>query len=278
MQTYEAIVLDVDGTLLNSQETILPRVRERLHRAMECGVQVMMATGRSAMNARPVARELGSPLPSVVFNGAGLYCAQTNRFLQTKFLDQALVARLIAEARRQGLFWFVGQEAGTTLGAPHSSEDRQMTRHFKGHMLHSQGDRVPDRVVRMTIMSRERTPQGHPSFARFLALDPCEDANATHFGEEAPPPPQDRERRRLEFHPRSASKAEAIHYLEREFGIPASRIVAVGDAANDLPMLRAAGLAISMENASLEVREACDRTIGHHNSPTIADLVDELFL
>jgi len=82
----------------------------------------------------------------------------------------------------------------------------------------------------------------------------------------------------LEFEPPSAGKREALLYLEREHGIPAERIVAVGDANNDLPMLEFAGLSVAMENATPEVKATSDRTIGDNDSHAIADLVTELFL
>jgi hydroxymethylpyrimidine pyrophosphatase-like HAD family hydrolase len=53
--------------------------------------------------------------------------------------------------------------------------------------------------------------------------------------------------------------------------------VAVGDADNDLPMLTAAGLSVAMRNSMPRVLGAAQRVIGHNNSDTIAELVEELF-
>ena len=60
-------------------------------------------------------------------------------------------------------------------------------------------------------------------------------------------------------------------------GIPAERVLAIGDASNDVPMLEAAGLGVAMANSMGQALAAADRTIGDNNSDAIADLLEELF-
>jgi hydroxymethylpyrimidine pyrophosphatase-like HAD family hydrolase len=66
--------------------------------------------------------------------------------------------------------------------------------------------------------------------------------------------------------------------LEETRGIAARRVVAVGDATNDVPMFRAAGLSVAMGSGMKEARDAAQRVIGDNNSHAIAELVEELFL
>ncbi|MDP6740824.1 MAG: HAD hydrolase family protein, partial [Planctomycetota bacterium] len=62
------------------------------------------------------------------------------------------------------------------------------------------------------------------------------------------------------------------------YGISPERVVAVGDARNDTPLIQAAGLGVAMENSMEELKPVADRVIGHHDTPAIAELVHELFL
>ncbi|TYB49150.1 phosphoserine phosphatase SerB [Actinomadura chibensis] len=57
-----------------------------------------------------------------------------------------------------------------------------------------------------------------------------------------------------------AGKAAALERFAREAGIPISQTVAIGDGANDLDMLQAAGLGIAY-NAKPVVREAADTAV-----------------
>ena len=44
---YDALLLDLDGTLLTPDESIHPRTREAILEAERQGVEVMVVTGRS---------------------------------------------------------------------------------------------------------------------------------------------------------------------------------------------------------------------------------------
>ncbi len=57
-----------------------------------------------------------------------------------------------------------------------------------------------------------------------------------------------------------AGKAEALRRFAREAGLPLSRTVAIGDGANDLDMLEAAGLGVAF-NAKPVVREQADTAV-----------------
>jgi phosphoserine phosphatase len=57
-----------------------------------------------------------------------------------------------------------------------------------------------------------------------------------------------------------AGKADALERFARDFGVPVSQTVAIGDGANDLDMLRRAGLGIAF-NAKPVVREAADTAV-----------------
>jgi phosphoserine phosphatase len=57
-----------------------------------------------------------------------------------------------------------------------------------------------------------------------------------------------------------AGKAAALERFAREAGIPISQTVAIGDGANDLDMLQAAGLGVAY-NAKPVVREAADTAV-----------------
>jgi hydroxymethylpyrimidine pyrophosphatase-like HAD family hydrolase len=73
-----------------------------------------------------------------------------------------------------------------------------------------------------------------------------------------------------EVQAKGRGKAEAFEWLRLERGIPASRVVAVGDQTNDLPMLALAGLAVAMGNAVPAVREVADLVIGDHGEAGFA--------
>ena len=57
-----------------------------------------------------------------------------------------------------------------------------------------------------------------------------------------------------------AAKADALRELAAAEGLPLSRTVAIGDGANDLDMLEAAGMGVAF-NAKPVVRERADTSV-----------------
>ncbi|RKT83137.1 phosphoserine phosphatase [Saccharopolyspora antimicrobica] len=59
-----------------------------------------------------------------------------------------------------------------------------------------------------------------------------------------------------------AGKAKALRRFAESFGVPAAQCVAVGDGANDIDMLSAAGLGVAF-NAKPALREVADTALSH---------------
>ena len=56
--SYEIIVLDLDGTLTNTDKVITPRTKEVLMEIQKQGKKVVLASGRPTYGVMPLAKEL----------------------------------------------------------------------------------------------------------------------------------------------------------------------------------------------------------------------------
>ena len=56
--TYKVLVLDIDGTLTNSNKEITMKTKNALRKAQELGVKVVLASGRPTPGIVPLADEL----------------------------------------------------------------------------------------------------------------------------------------------------------------------------------------------------------------------------
>ncbi len=276
MPRYEAIILDADGTLLDNHSKLRDSIRRSLHGVMARGIKVMIATGRTARTSREILLELDTELPAIVFNGAGLYCPREDRLLESQMVDDALIAQVIARAHDLRVFWFASRADEVVMGEPVTSEQRELTRRQPRVRVYRNGEPAPESVLRISLAS-----DVHETPAQLLELfkDLCALGLTRNraFPLSEIPAFRTSKTQIVEFEPLGGGKHEALHYLKREFGIPPERIVAVGDAPNDLSMLEAAGLGVAMGNAGDEVKEAADRVIGHNESSALVDLVRELF-
>jgi hydroxymethylpyrimidine pyrophosphatase-like HAD family hydrolase len=74
-----------------------------------------------------------------------------------------------------------------------------------------------------------------------------------------------------------SNKGQAMAVVCQHLGIGMHEAIAIGDGANDLEMIAAAGLGIAMENGDDEVKAVADRVAPHHNLDGLAQILEEIF-
>jgi Cof subfamily protein (haloacid dehalogenase superfamily) len=272
---YDALLLDVDGTLLDLNEQPHPRTRAALSRAQAAGVIVMLATGRSSGGVRGIAREITPGMPAIVFNGAALYEPGNDRVLEMTTLPASTAERVLDHARQQKLLPVVATRDGQYSRPAITADEGHVLAAFR--QLHISSDALPlEEVIRITLLSA-----GHASSLAFCAeVQTVLDGPAylTHFALSSLPHFAGSPFRVVDVQPDCGGKAAALRVLAERYGIPPERVVAVGDADNDLPMLRGAGLGVAMGNATPAAKDVADRVIGDHNGDALGLLIEELFL
>lgn len=276
-RSYDALVLDVDSTLLDDLDRIHPRTRAALAGARARGVRVMLATGRSAGGVRDVVRELEIDLPAVVYNGAAVYCPIEDRIIESFTIPEAMVGRVLDHAARAPLLPIVAlPDTSQFARAGRTPEERRVLQDFRVLSLVEESQLPRTGAIRVTVLSEHHASSEalYDEIVQVLAGP----AYLTHFALAALPQFRDSALQIVDVQPDCAGKAEAFRVLETRFGIPARRVVAVGDAGNDLPMLRGAGLGVAMGNATPEAKHAAQRVIGDNNGDALGALVEELFL
>jgi 5-amino-6-(5-phospho-D-ribitylamino)uracil phosphatase len=273
---YDAILLDLDGTLVDDEDRIHPRTLSALRASAERGVKVMIATGRSELATIPVLDQLGLPEPAIVFNGAGVYCPVRKRLIEERVLSERTLARAIRYGEERGHL-MVTMCAGVKYAiSPRNESEVQALEDMTGVTYVDRSRLVTARALRVTLYSdRHETSDALAAEIEAVLAQPV---YVTHFPLACLPHHRASRLLVCDVHPPCRGKAEALRFLQEEHGIPPSRVVAVGDAGNDLPMLEAAGLAAVVENAYPDALAVADRVLGPNTSGAIGELAEELFL
>jgi hypothetical protein len=74
------------------------------------------------------------------------------------------------------------------------------------------------------------------------------------------------------------TKATGLIKLCEHLGISIEETIAVGDADNDIDILKTAGLSIAMENANDEVKRICDVTVADCDHEGCAEAIEKYLL
>jgi Cof subfamily protein (haloacid dehalogenase superfamily) len=81
----------------------------------------------------------------------------------------------------------------------------------------------------------------------------------------------------LEFMPPTVNKGTALAVVAEHYGIPQARVIAFGDAGNDIPAIAWAGLGVAMENAQPEVKAVAKRIAPRFDADGVAAVLEEIF-
>jgi 5-amino-6-(5-phospho-D-ribitylamino)uracil phosphatase len=275
-EPYQALLLDLDGTLVDGHEVVHPRTRAALDAAIARGVIVMIATGRSELATAPVLDALGLLTPAVVYNGAGVWCPRRREFLEERVLSDRTLARAVSYGLSRGLLT-VSMGAGQKRAlAPRREVERLALRDMHGLIFVERPEELlRSRSIRVTLFSSEHADSA--SFEAEVEREISAPVYTTHFPLSVLPHHRESELFVVDVHPPCRGKAEGLRLLSEEFGIAPGRVVAVGDASNDVPMLVAAGLGVAVEGGMREARDVAQRVIGLPETGDLGALIEELF-
>jgi Cof subfamily protein (haloacid dehalogenase superfamily) len=98
---YEILVLDIDGTLTNSQKKISPQTLDAIFKAQMRGHKVVLASGRPTPGIVDLADQLKlSEYDGYIlsFNGAKIIRCKTNEIIYQKVLPREIIPELYAAA------------------------------------------------------------------------------------------------------------------------------------------------------------------------------------
>ena len=249
------IALDLDGTLLDSRKRVSQRNLDALEKARRMGVLIVPVTGRPAQGLPQAVLDLPGLRYAVTSNGATIRDLQENRYLLEKHLTPADCLRvleacadfdMIREVFREGV-GYLTQGDRDILWARY--EGTPMMEYVLGTRRVLPGSleeflREDDRPLEELFFQTDSPEVKEALRQRLSALPDISFAD---------PAPKD-----LEVMVGGINKGEALLYLLDLLGIEPQETLAIGDGGSDLPLLKAAGIGVAMDNALPFVKEAAD--------------------
>lgn len=264
------LFLDLDGTLLNDRKEITPGNRAAIERAMGMGHQVVVTSGRPLQSALLQARRLGLAGEGcyvIAYNGAVIYDCSQGREIFRRPLDNESLYRVFDEARRRNVH-IQAYDADDTVVIERRSDPAVARRYCAGIEL--------DFRVTEDIRTGLTAPSVKALMIDFQDHEPVADMERwvlANMGGQA-----DcffSSRYYLEVVPVGMSKGGAVQELCRVLDVPRENTVAVGDEANDVTMILAAGMGVAMCNAVPEAKAAAGYvTERDNNHDGIAEVIE----
>ncbi len=262
--TIDAIITDLDDTLLNEEGEISRYTMDVLQECLRRGIRVIPCSGRAQASMEIFVRQLNTRYPYIACNGAQLVNA-----------DHTLMEELVLPmelARRICAFWkaadsYMQVYRGDTF---YYERECQSSRDYK-RSSQMRGEAVGDLQAFLTfdtpkvlcVDDPERIAALYPPSVEAFGGQVALTISKPYF---------------MEATPLCGTKGAALGRLAKRMGLDPARTAVFGDSLNDLSMLAFTPNSVAMGNAREEVKKAARYACPPNSQDGVARFVEKHIL
>lgn len=265
---YKMIALDMDGTLLNEKKEISKANIEAIKFARKKGIKVVLATGRPTKGIEKYLKELDLIDDNeyvVSYNGALVQEVKSGRVIakNTMTYDDLIYLYELSKELKVNIH-------ALTLTSCITPKTNEYS------ILEATMNDIPLEVIDFNDVDRNTT------IVKIMFVDPEDNLNrvikqlpeslynkytivrsAPFF---------------LEFLNKKVNKGFGVELLAKKLGIKKEEIICVGDAENDIHMIKYAGLGVAMGNAFPEVKKIADYITKTNQEDGVAHVINKFII
>ncbi|WP_350346469.1 HAD family hydrolase [Heyndrickxia faecalis] len=289
--TIKAIVCDMDGTLLTSENNISPKTFHKLIELQKKGVKLILASGRSYIRLLPDALKLNMDKYDGILidvNGTSIYHVKTRKRTRISVLDASNIKEINDFFSLFNVELQYSQDDTIYTYLPESIYN--IKRNIRAEMrlpedypwtggmyswLCDTRDGYPNQIL---IRDLKDSPDfcnkisivQDPLYMRFvrqtLMNNPFYHKYEFVFSDE----------RKMEVTNKGISKGKALDIIMEKYGIRDDEIIVFGDSENDISMFNRKKYSIAMANALPNAKQFANYLTDSHNQEGIFNMLARL--
>lgn len=268
---YQMLALDMDGTTLDSKKQIPREIVEGIDGLLDKGIHVVLSTGRGLAELLDYKEALKGMHYGILISGGMIYDFWKDEPVWFKPLPTDDVLRIIEAGDEEGAMVHMLTIRNSLVREP----DIANMKDFSMEVYQDMYERVCDcdddlagfarghdgEVLKVNLYHRSKESMER-NFERLKDLD----LTLVHAEETG-----------LEASPSGITKGSGLERLCDYLRIPIENTVVVGDAPNDIEILKRAGLSVAMGNAFDEVKEICDVVVSDNDHYGVLEVIQRYF-
>jgi Cof subfamily protein (haloacid dehalogenase superfamily) len=262
----EAIITDLDGTLLSPDGTISNANKAMLQKAIDKGIRVILASGRRYLSAERFAKELNLKDYIIAYSGGWI-----KRIIDAKpvisfdmpLLESAQYIKMVKN--RVDL---VGAYIDDTFYVEQKNES--LTGYeTRSHLKAVEVDDVSDFIMANGNKPTKIFTLANPEILEIISAEMSE----RFFGVLDFVKSWDNY---LEVGPTGITKGSALKILAQMTNLNLDNSVFFGDQQNDLPAMEVCGLSVAMGNATQEVKDKASMVAPDNSQDGVARVLERI--
>lgn len=267
---YRLIAIDMDGTLLNSQDKISERNKEAILKAIDNGIHVVIATGRIYKSALHYHRYIGLKSPIIACNGAIISSSQGDIIFEN-FIDHNWLREIIQLAEANDMYYhfydrdkfYYKTSKAEFINYYKYYEENYICQGIELVRFKDPSDIVDlDRSKYYKIVFIDDDSDKLYDFRKKLSLIKGISISKSWHNN-------------IEVMNESVSKGNAVKFLADILNIDSSEVIAIGDNENDVSMFKVSGLSVAMENGDEIAKSNADVITDSNDEDGVAKVIEK---
>ncbi len=262
------LVLDIDGTLTNSQKEITPATKKAITKVLEMGHAVVIASGRPTPGTKKVCETLelknydGYVLS---YNGAKITKLSDNSVVHQKILDGKYIPEIFEFAQKNdmGMMTYEDNDAITGTRVDEYMELEARINNIGLRWVENFTEYVNFPVNKCLLTKKDEEAERLCGELAEKYKDELSIYRSEPFF--------------VEIMPKGVDKAASLEVLRNILNIKKENIIACGDGFNDLSMIKYAGVGVCMANGCAACLEAADFVAPSNDSDGLVSVIDKFF-
>lgn len=264
MTNIQAIVLDLDGTLLRSDKTISPRNYAAVQRCYDSGIPIIIATARPPRAVNHFLKEFACADYIVYYNGALVTCRskQSERHISIPIEISQQITQFIERQAPQSIISYEVNDLWYTSSPVPDSRCAQLgirPEDPKPQVVEQDVIRLlsPTKILVLGCNTWQDIEEQFGGHVNVIATDGGVLVQIMH---------------------RSASKEQAVQWVLNEIGVRAEHVMVFGDDYNDLGLFRMSGFPVAMDNAIIELKNCAVHVTESNDNDGIAAAIERFII
>ena len=289
---YKLVVVDLDGTMLNSYGEITTQTKDTIKKCISKGTHIVLASGRPIDAIKSIAKEIQSEEYFIAGNGALVYDMHHDETIYKNYMKKEKVLEIIKICEENSIAYNVYKDK--TILTPNLKFN--VLYYYKENLKKEE-----DKKTNISIVENVYEYVKNMNEEKFLKITICDESSTifnsivkkikeingidileiSHMSrkiiqqgtEEIPV-----EYFYTEISASDVDKWNAIEFLMKKLNISSEEVIAIGDNINDKKMIENAGLGIAMKGSVPDIINVAQYVTESNNNNGVAKALERYVL